>query len=470
VFEQYPSLIAREGRTPRESIIEAMINLVLERGYAATAVTAVTERAGVGSADFERHFADKQDCCLQIYLANNELFDQQVQAAFAAHERWRDALRAAAYAAADYFSEHPRRVRFNMIVVLSAGDMFAAQRDAYLRRLSNLIDAGRQELPDPDSVSRSLAESAIGSVFERVLREIHRGEFLGEPRDVVPELMYIAVRPYVGHEVAMLELSIPAPLGPPRAKAADQKRQSGTESRTPVQSFLAPSYLARVSKREPPGEDSEPRLPRLPPGRHGLPRSFVVQNQRDRLTAGIIAAVAEHGFHQTTITQIATAAGVSRRTFYAYFSSKQECYLATYDAIGTHLASAARAAAQPHERWPDRVRAQLGAALEFFAANPDLVRFYLIAPLRAGEEVAARYRLGASRVLAELTDRMPPDVRHPTPTIQNALAGGMAGLIVGKVEAGEGERLAELLPDMVELFLNPYLGREAAAQIARKAI
>ena len=38
--------------------------------------------------------------------------------------------------------------------------------------------------------------------------------------------------------------------------------------------------------------------------RHGLPRDFVVQNQRDRLAAGIIAAVSEFGYHETTITQI----------------------------------------------------------------------------------------------------------------------------------------------------------------------
>ena len=453
---------------PRERIVEAMVDLMLQRGYEETTVEAVIERAAVRRADFDRHFAGKQDCCLQVYLRNNELFDRRVQAAFAAHESWRDALRAAAYASADYFTEYPRRVRFNTIAVLGAGEMLAVQRDAYLQHLADLIDAGRNELPDPDSVPRSLAESVIGSVFERILRDIHRGDAAVHARDVVPELMYIAVRPYLGHEVALQELSVPPPPNPLGAATPEPPRQSRTEARTAVQTSAAPSYGPGVSKREPPGGDSAPGLPRLPPGRHGLPRSFVAQNQRDRLTAGIIAAVAEHGYHETTITQIAAAAGVSRRTFYTYFSSKEECYLATYDVIAAHLAEAARAAAAPHRDWPDRVRAQLAASLEFFAANPDLVRFYLIAPPRAGEEVAARYRLGASRVIAELTRGMPSGARRPTQAIQNALAGGMAGLIVGKVRAGEGERLPELLPDLTELFLTPYLGREAAARAARE--
>jgi hypothetical protein len=107
--------------------------------------------------------------------------------------------------------------------------------------------------------------------------------------------------------------------------------------------------------------------------------------------------------------------------------------------------------------------------MEFFAANPDLVRFYLIAPPRAGEAIADRYRMGATRVLAQLSQGLPRDAKRPTPDVLNAIAGGMAALIVRKVEAGQGERLGELVPDLVELFLTPYIGREQAASVARSA-
>lgn len=210
-------------------------------------------------------------------------------------------------------------------------------------------------------------------------------------------------------------------------------------------------------------------LHRLPPGRHGLSRDFVVSNQRDRITAGMIAAVAERGFHETTISDISRASGVSRRTFYGYFSSKEDCFFATYDLVATHLLEAAATAADSQEEWPLRVRAALAGTLEFFAANPDLARFMVIAPPRAGEEVAGRYRESTARALAQLTIGMPDGVTLPPAAIQHALIGGMAGLVAHKVEAGEGERLAELLPDLVELFLAPYLGREAAARIAAEA-
>jgi AcrR family transcriptional regulator len=227
--------------------------------------------------------------------------------------------------------------------------------------------------------------------------------------------------------------------------------------------------LRPVTKREGGGKQAAGRLSRLPPGRHGLSRDFVSQNQRDRITAGIIAAVAEHGYQEATISEIAAAAGVSRRTFYAYFASKDECFFETFDLIADHVREAATAAAAPHREWPDRVRARLGAVLDIFAANPNLARFVLIAPPRAGSEVAERYRRAMEEVLAELTEGMPAEVaaNQPSRAAEHGLIGGAAALVVRKVEAGEGGSLPELLPDLLELTLIPYLGRAEAARVAR---
>ncbi|HEX4307950.1 MAG TPA: helix-turn-helix domain-containing protein, partial [Solirubrobacterales bacterium] len=74
-----------------------------------------------------------------------------------------------------------------------------------------------------------------------------------------------------------------------------------------------------------------PELSRLPPGRHGLPRDFVVHNQRERLIAGLAEAVAEKGYGGTTIADITRHAAVSRRTFYEHFDGKDECFVAAFD-------------------------------------------------------------------------------------------------------------------------------------------
>ncbi len=218
------------------------------------------------------------------------------------------------------------------------------------------------------------------------------------------------------------------------------------------------------------GEDDR-GLPRLPPGRHGLRREYVEQNQRQRLTAGIIAAVAEKGYHETTISDIAAASGISRRTFYGYFESKEACFFAAYDEIADYLHEASAAAVEPGSEWAEQARAKLASMLETFAANPDLARFYLLAPPRAGEALAVRYRQALGQALADFTAGMPPPpaTQPVSEAAEQALVGGIAALIGRKVEAGEGAALPELLPDLVELTLTPYLGREQALRFAHSA-
>jgi AcrR family transcriptional regulator len=215
------------------------------------------------------------------------------------------------------------------------------------------------------------------------------------------------------------------------------------------------------------GDEAALRLARLPPGRHGLPREFVTRNQRDRLAAGAIAVVAEHGFSAATITQICAAAGVSRRTFYVYFSSKEEGLVAAGETIVEHLRIATDAAAAAEGEWPRQVGAKLASSLDFFAANPDLARFCLIAPQRADEEVAARYRGAMGIVGGYLCEGMPATARRPSAAVAGALIGGMVAVVVRKVEAGGGDDLPDLLPDLLELFLAPYLGRAEATRLAQ---
>jgi AcrR family transcriptional regulator len=222
-----------------------------------------------------------------------------------------------------------------------------------------------------------------------------------------------------------------------------------------------------VPERDSPGEKTPPGLSRLPPGRHGLSREFVTKNQRDRITAGMIATVAEHGYHGATISLIAEAAGVSRRTFYSYFSGKEECFTATYQLIADHLEAAGQAAAEGESEWPAKVRARLGAVLEAFAANPDLVTYTMIAPQVAGGDPAGFYSTELKRGHGILTEGMPADARRPSAATELSLLGAVSGLIVREVRAGRGEHLPELLPDLLELVLAPYLGREEAAKAAR---
>src|SRR6476469_7189893 len=206
---------------------------------------------------------------------------------------------------------------------------------------------------------------------------------------------------------------------------------------------------------------------RLPPGRHGLPRTFVAENQRERLLNGVVEAVAEHGYNATTIGKITEAAKISRRTFYEYFEGKEDCFLAAYEMIDAHMRESMLLAGAAEEAWPQQVRASLAALLDVLSRDLAIARFYLAEPLAAGGEIAARYR-DAMQLLAEtIRPRSEPSDMNVEVRDQ-VLMGGIATLSTRRLNSGGVARLSELLPDLVELALAPYLGREEARRAARR--
>lgn len=197
----------------RARLAAAAIDLVLERGYESVTVDDLIARAGVGPPEFEREFSGKEECVLAVIDIETQRFKGIVYGVYGKEDRWRDGLRAAAYAAARFVRENPRYIVFATMMMNSATELARARRDMYVQMLSELVDAGRCELEDPTSVSTDTALAVVGGIYELMQRELSRGRGTGRAEDYVPQLMYLAVRPYLGHQEAMEELSIPAPEG-----------------------------------------------------------------------------------------------------------------------------------------------------------------------------------------------------------------------------------------------------------------
>lgn len=110
---------------------------------------------------------------------------------------------------------------------------------------------------------------------------------------------------------------------------------------------------------------------------------------RDRLLAGMAAAVAERGLQRTTVADVVRHARTSRRTFYEHFDDRDACYLALFDAaIDTQMAEVA-AAVRPGAigEQVDRV---IAAWLSTVATAPDLSASFVRDLPALGERGAAR--------------------------------------------------------------------------------
>ncbi|HEV7771563.1 MAG TPA: TetR/AcrR family transcriptional regulator [Solirubrobacterales bacterium] len=217
-------------------------------------------------------------------------------------------------------------------------------------------------------------------------------------------------------------------------------------------------------------ESSEP-VSRLPAGRHGLPREFIAQNQRERIITALVDTVAERGYNATTVAHVTKAASVSRRTFYEHFADKEACFLAAYEMVAGHIRDSMQVAADAFDEWPQKVRAAVATMLRFLAAEPELARVCMIEPIAAGGEIAARHRASMQGFMAILKAGRPQHSGdRPLPeATEETLVGGIVSLIVREINAGRTEKLEALLPDLVELTLAPYLGAEEAAKLARSA-
>lgn len=209
---------------------------------------------------------------------------------------------------------------------------------------------------------------------------------------------------------------------------------------------------------------AELALAQLPAGKHGLPRSFVVRNQRLRMVSAMLRTLAERGYAETTIGHITKEAGVSRAAFYGQFASKEECFLETYDLASQWLCDGVEAGVGS-ERWPDRVRVGVAEALRLLAANPPLARLIAIEAPQAGPVARKRQQVSLVR-LAEILRTGRPERPDLPADLEGLLLGGALSVVARHVEEGRAEQLSQIETPLVECLLIPYLGPAESRRIA----
>jgi AcrR family transcriptional regulator len=206
----------------------------------------------------------------------------------------------------------------------------------------------------------------------------------------------------------------------------------------------------------------------LPGGHHGLSRAQILDSQRERLLAAMAHEVAARGYRATTLTEVVKFASVSTRDFYEIFDSKEDCFLAAFDAVLDHLAELIEGAAASKSDWPDRAIAALRALLEFFAAEPELARLFLVESMSATPRIAIRFReavLACVPALAQGRSEL-ADPDSLLPDAESAILGGAVSQASRAILAGDPENLPDLLPDLVDFTLSPYLGAERALDLS----
>ncbi len=214
-----------------------------------------------------------------------------------------------------------------------------------------------------------------------------------------------------------------------------------------------------------------PMPPRAPAGarsvtqaRPALPREFIAVHKRRRIMDAIAELTAEQGYEATKIGDIVRRAGVARKTLYDNFEGKEEVFLAAFDAaIDEVMRRIEASCAEAGGGWEERVRAGLAAFLGYIAEQPALARMCMIESLSATPAATQRYEDTMQRFVELTRQSVPQDDQLPE-TVEETLVGGVAWIVYQQIRRQEAEKAEDLLPELTEFMLAPYMGAAEAAK------
>ncbi len=181
-----------------------------------------------------------------------------------------------------------------------------------------------------------------------------------------------------------------------------------------------------------------------------------MHEHRRRLLQAMGAVAEEKGFVAATIADIVREAGVSKRTFYEHFASKEDCFLALYLAVSAAALRTLKEAVTPERPWQQQLEQAVGAYLSHLSLNPGLLKTLFVDIHHLGD-TGNEARRG---VMRQLADFMVVTVRGSEPRpgsadIDSALAmaavGGINELVLQRIEQGQAQDLTPLTASASEV-------------------
>ncbi len=181
--------------------------------------------------------------------------------------------------------------------------------------------------------------------------------------------------------------------------------------------------------------------------------------QRERLLAGMIAAANRDGYSGASISKVIANAGVSRPTFYDYFTDRDDCFLATHRDSAERLLVHIRRAVeeQPPEKAMQTALRTLIARAEAEPAQAQFMANETMAggPRALDERDSTIQQI--EQIVDEAHDRAAPEALTPDlPT--RALVGATHWLLSPRLRRGEHDftGLANKLIGWIESYNRPF--------------
>lgn len=413
-----PGTAPREvERNQRERLFAAMVAVVAVKGYEATTVADLVEISGVSRSSFYRHFSGKSDC----FLATLDELLRATEAATAGRLSrdgdWEERGERALRVFLRLIVAQPAAARLCLVESYSAGEEAVLRLEAAVADFQLMVDRVRRERPEYDGMPEEVTRALFGGLRHVIQKRLRRGDERGLVE--IGRVLLEAIRSY-------------RPPPRPLRRRAGGGRPEG-----------APRNGDRIGGA----------------GRNG--------EQDERIVRATTETVAAKGYAATTVADIAAAAQVSLSTFYEHFDDKETAFAAAQYEGWMQLVGRGLPAYRRARSWPEAVRATIEATLRQVDREPAYARLGCAEVYVAG--AAAQER--RDEALAAVQRLLDPGVEEHAPgmpeIVREWVVGSLFALLCDAVRARPaGGSVSELAPAATYLALFPFLGAEAACEIA----
>jgi AcrR family transcriptional regulator len=187
----------------RARIIEAMLESCAEKTYAATTIADIVGRASISRTTFYKRFAGKRECFDATLDWGVERLVTAIKESSAPDDPPAEAVRKGAAALLELMAEAPALAQLLMGEAAAVEpDVVQRYRKLLIPRLEGLWDAtGEPRRPGGD------AGVSFGQAQVLIFNQVIAGRTAQLP-ELLPELVYIALAPFAGHDEALKQARI----------------------------------------------------------------------------------------------------------------------------------------------------------------------------------------------------------------------------------------------------------------------
>jgi AcrR family transcriptional regulator len=186
---------------------------------------------------------------------------------------------------------------------------------------------------------------------------------------------------------------------------------------------------------------------------------------------GALCVVGELGYRAASVRAVLEYSGGHRKQFYDHFDSLEDCFEQAYatwiDRLGVSLLEAAVGA----ESWRAAVQAGLIRLFEFVGERPEIARAIFLEAQVAGGAAMAKHEEATER-LADALDSVRAELApedEPPQATGFFVVGGIEAGICGVLAEGSPNRIWNALPELMQLAVGSYLGKDAADKAFEEA-